>query len=62
MTRRASRVVVVGRLEAHQAGFEAALTDAGYTLLSAANQVRLMRHLSLRLEEPLIAARSVRAM
>jgi integrase/recombinase XerD len=51
MTHRASRVVVVGPLEAYQAGFVAALTDAGYTPLSAANHLRLMRHLSIWLEE-----------
>lgn len=51
MRRGVSRVVVVGPLQAYQAGFEAALTDVGYTVLSAANQVRLMRHLSLWLEE-----------
>ena len=51
MTRKASRVDVVGPLEPYQAGFEAVLADAGYTPLSAANQVRLMRHLSIWLEE-----------
>jgi site-specific recombinase XerD len=38
-------------LEVYQAGFEEALACAGYTLLSAANQVRVMRHLSLWLGE-----------
>jgi integrase/recombinase XerD len=50
MARRVSRVVVVGPLEAYQAGFEVVLADVGYTPLSAANQVRLMRHLSIWLE------------
>ena len=50
MARKASRVDVVGPLEPYQAGFEAVLADAGYTPLSAANQVRLMRHLSIWLE------------
>lgn len=50
MVRQASRVDVVGPLELYQAGFEAVLAEAGYTPLSAANQVRLMRHLSGWLE------------
>ena len=50
MASKASRVDVVGPLEAYQAGFETVLADAGYTPLSAANQVRLMRHLSIWLE------------
>jgi site-specific recombinase XerD len=50
MARKASRVDVVGPLERYQAGFEAVLTDAGYTPLSAVHQVRLMRHLSIWLE------------
>lgn len=50
MVRKASRVDVVGPLEPFQAGFEAVLTGAGYTPLSGANQVRLMRHLSIWLE------------
>jgi site-specific recombinase XerD len=43
--------VVVGPLEAYQAGFGAALTGAGYTPLSAANHLGLMRHVSIWLEE-----------
>jgi site-specific recombinase XerD len=50
MARAASRVDVVGPLEPYQVGFEVALADMGYTPLSAANQVRLMRHLSVWLE------------
>ena len=50
MARRASRVEVVGPLEPYQVGFEARLAEAGYTRLSAANHVRLMRHLSIWLE------------
>lgn len=50
MARKASRVDVVGPLEPYRAGFESVLADAGYTPLSAANQVRLMRHLSIWLE------------
>ncbi len=50
MASKLSRVDVVGALEAYQAGFETVLADAGYTPLSAANQVRLMRHLSIWLE------------
>jgi integrase/recombinase XerD len=51
MARKASRVDVIGPLEPYRAGFEAALAGAGYTPLSAANQMRLMRHLSIWLEE-----------
>ncbi|HET8661970.1 MAG TPA: tyrosine-type recombinase/integrase [Micromonosporaceae bacterium] len=47
MARTASRVDVAGLLRPYQAGFEAVLADAGYAPLSAANQVRLMRHLSI---------------
>src|SRR3982751_2741677 len=50
MASRLSRVEVVGPLGPHQAGFEAALADAGYTPLSAVNQVRVMGHLSIWLE------------
>ncbi len=50
MARGASRVDVVGPLEPYRAGFEAVLADAGYAPLSAANQVRLMRHVSIWLE------------
>jgi integrase/recombinase XerD len=50
MASKVSRVDVVGPLEPYQAGFETVLADAGYTPLSAANQVRLMRHLSIWLE------------
>jgi integrase/recombinase XerD len=50
MASKVSRVGVVGPLEPFQAGFEAVLADAGYTPLSAANQVRVMRHLSIWLE------------
>jgi hypothetical protein len=50
MARKVSRVEVVGPFEPYQAGFEARLAGAGYTELSAANQVRLMRHLSIWLE------------
>lgn len=51
MACKASRVDVVGPLEPYRAGFEAALADVGYAPLSAANQVRLMRHLSIWLAE-----------
>lgn len=50
MASKATRVDVVGPLEPFQAGFEMVLADAGYTPLSAACQVRLMRHLSIWLE------------
>ena len=50
MAGRASRVDVVGPLEPYRVGFEAVLADAGFTPLSAVNQVRLMRHLSIWLE------------
>lgn len=50
MAGKASKVDVVGPLEPYRAGFEAVLADAGYTPLSAANQVRLMRHVSVWLE------------
>jgi site-specific recombinase XerD len=50
MARKASRVDVAGLLGPYRAGFESALADVGYTALSAANQVRLMRHLSIWLE------------
>src|SRR5262245_54109487 len=53
MARKASRV---GPLVAYEAGFEARLAAAGYTLLSAANQVRLMRHLSRWLQARGLAA------
>lgn len=51
MTRRASKVVVVGPLEAYQVGFGAALIEAGFAPVSAVNHLRLMRHLSLWLED-----------
>jgi site-specific recombinase XerC len=51
MVSRASRVEVVGPLEVFRPGFEAVLAARGYTPLSAANQVRLMGHLSVWLEE-----------
>lgn len=51
MVRGASRVRVVGPLEGYRSGFEVMLAGLGYTPLSAANQVRLMRHLSIWLEE-----------
>jgi integrase/recombinase XerD len=44
------RVDVVGPLEPYRWGFEAVLRDAGYAPLSAANQLRLMKHLSVWLE------------
>lgn len=50
MARRASSVGVVGPLERYRVGFEAVLAETGFTPLSAANQVRLMRHLSIWLE------------
>jgi integrase/recombinase XerD len=56
MARRASRVDVVGPLEPFQPGFQAALAGLAYTPLSAANQLRLMRHLSIWLEERELAA------
>jgi integrase/recombinase XerD len=51
MTRRASNVVVVGPLAAYRAGFETSLADAGYAPMSAVNHMRLMRHLSIWLED-----------
>lgn len=51
VTSRVWRPGVVGPLEPYRVGFERALADAGYTALSAANQVGVMRHLSLWLEE-----------
>lgn len=51
MARKVLRVDVVGPLGPFQAGFEAVLADAGYAPLSVANQVRLMRHLSMWLGE-----------
>lgn len=56
MARKASRVDVVGPLGPYRAGYQAALADAGYTPLSAANQVRLMRHLSRWLQARCLAA------
>ena len=50
MARVASRVRVVGPLGRYRAGFEEALAAAGYTPLSAANQMRVMAHLSRWLE------------
>lgn len=50
MASKAWRATVVGPLEPYRAGFERALADTGYTPLSAANQVGVMRHLSLWLE------------
>lgn len=46
-----SRVRVCGPLAEHAAGFAAYLAEAGYTPLSAANQVRLLAHLSRWLED-----------
>jgi integrase/recombinase XerD len=51
MASRVWRPEVVGPLESYRVGFERALADAGYTPLSAANQVGVMRHLSLWLDE-----------
>src|ERR1700738_2176798 len=51
MVSRASRVEVVGPLEAYQPGFQQALAGAGYTPLSALKQLQLMNHLSIWLEE-----------
>jgi site-specific recombinase XerD len=56
MAHRASRVEVVGPLKPCQAGFEAVLAGLAYTPLSAANQLRLMNHLSIWLEERDLAA------
>jgi len=50
MAGKAWRARVTGPLEPYRAGFERALADTGYTPLSAANQVGVMRHLSLWLE------------
>ena len=50
MASKAWRARVAGPLEPYRAGFESALADMGYTALSAANQVGVMRHLSLWLE------------
>ena len=50
MTGRARKAVVTDPLEPYRAGFERALGGAGYSPLSAANQVRLMRHLSMWLQ------------
>src|ERR1017187_1244305 len=46
-----SRVRVSGPLAEHAAGFAVHLAGAGYTPLSAANQVRLLAHLSRWLED-----------
>jgi integrase/recombinase XerD len=46
-----SRVRVRGPLAGYAAGFAACLAGAGYTPLSAANQVRLLAHVSRWLEE-----------
>ena len=51
MASRVWRPEVVGALEPYRLGFERALAEAGYTPLSAANQVGVMRHLSLWLDE-----------
>jgi site-specific recombinase XerD len=48
--RRVSEVRVSGPLAEHAAGFAVFLAEAGYTLLSAANQVRVMAHLSRWME------------
>ena len=45
-----SRVRVRGPLAEHAAGFAGFLAEAGYTPLSAANQVRVLAHLSRWLE------------
>lgn len=50
MVHKASRVRVDGPLASCQASFEEALAAAGYTPLSAVNQVRVMAHLSRWLE------------
>lgn len=50
MTTPASRVSVTGPLADHAAGFLASLLEQGYTPLSAANQLRVMAHLSRWLE------------
>jgi site-specific recombinase XerD len=47
---------VAGPLEPYRVGFEGALAGMGYTPLSAANQVGVMRHLSLWLEGRDLAA------
>jgi integrase/recombinase XerD len=49
-TSRVANVVVSGPLAPHAAGFHARLIEAGYTPLSAVNQMRLMAHLSRWLE------------
>jgi integrase/recombinase XerD len=51
MASRVWNVRVAGPLEPYRVGFERALADVGYTPLSAANQMGVMRHLSLWLEE-----------
>lgn len=51
-----SRVGVSGPLAEYAAGFAAYLAEAGYTPLSAANQVRLLAHLSRWLEDRGLAA------
>ena len=50
MTKPASPVSVTGSLADHAAGFLSELLDLGYTPLSAANQLRVMAHLSRWLE------------
>lgn len=50
MTTKASPVEVTGPLAQHAEGFKAELAARGYTPLSAANQLRLMAHLSRWLE------------
>ena len=46
-----SRVRVSGPLAEYAAGFAGFLAEAGYTPLSAANQVRVLAHLSRWLED-----------
>ncbi|HSH60101.1 MAG TPA: tyrosine-type recombinase/integrase [Acidimicrobiales bacterium] len=46
MVRKASPVCVTGPLAAHADGFHSELSGRGYTPLSAANQLRVMAHLS----------------
>jgi integrase/recombinase XerD len=46
-----SQVRVSGPLAEYAAGYAACLAGAGYMPLSAANQVRLLAHLSRWLEE-----------
>lgn len=59
MTTKASQVRVTGPLAAHAEGFRVNLIDQGYTPLSAANQLRVMAHLSRWLANQRLGARDL---